>query len=453
MPRDRVEVLTRSFGYAQLGDDEVAFSVTGSGPEDLLHIPGLLNHLESATEDPALVRHYSRLASFRRLVMFDKRGTGLSSPLRRDRPLTLEERADEALAVLDAAGVERAAVHATADGVPVAVLLAAAHPERVSALSLYGASARPLAAPGYPEGLDADAVSELIDDEFGHWGDDDRPTAGLLIVPSHAGDPAVARSLARMQRLAGTPTAARRFWDLVVATDVRDILPSVRVPTLVTHCAGDLLFPIAQGRYVAEHIADSRFIEIEGTDHFYFWDAGDQVIAELERFLTGALAPVVSDRVLATVLFTDIVGSTDRAVLEGDERWRDLLDRHDLMIETQISAFGGERVKTTGDGVLAVFDAPTRAIRCALGISDEAETLGLEIRAGVHTGELERRGDDIAGIAVHVAARVMAHAGPSQVVVSRTVSDLIAGSGIALRDAGEHHLKGLPGRWHLLTVA
>jgi class 3 adenylate cyclase len=436
-----------------MGDDEVAYSVAGNARTDLLHIPGLLNHLESAAEEPALARHYDRLASIARLVMFDRRGTGLSSPLRRDRPLTLEERADEALAVLDAAGVERAAVHATADGVPVAVFLAGAHPERVSALSLYAASARTIAAPGYPEGLDADLVNGLIDEEFKRWGDDDRPAAGTLVVPSRADDPAVMRSLARMERLAGTPTMARRFWDLAMATDVRDILSSVRVPTLVTHCTGDLLIPIAQGRYVAEQIEGSRFVEIDGTDHFYFWDGGDRVIAELERFLTGARAPVVSDRVLATVLFTDIVGSTDRAVVEGDERWRHLLERHDAMTEAQITASGGERVKTTGDGVLAVFDAPTRAIGCALGIAEDAEAMDLQIRAGVHTGELERRGDgDIAGIAVHVAARVMAHAAPSQVLVSRTVSDLIAGSGIALRDAGEHELKGVPGRWQLLAV-
>jgi pimeloyl-ACP methyl ester carboxylesterase len=256
-------------GYVGLGEDEVAYSVSGSGPIDLLHIPGLLNHIESAAEEPTLARHYAQLASFSRFVAYDRRGSGLSSPLRGDHPLTLEERADEALAVLDAVGIERSAVYSTADGVPVALMLAAMHPERLSALALYGGTARMLTAAGYLEGWDPSLMAQAEDVSFSVWGDDADLTQSALIVPSRYGDPAIVRSVARMQRRAGTPLAARRFWDLFLAMDVRELLESIAIPTLVLHCSGDLLFPVAQGRYLASHIRDAKFVELTGTDHYY----------------------------------------------------------------------------------------------------------------------------------------------------------------------------------------
>jgi class 3 adenylate cyclase len=439
--------------YARVDDGEVAFLATESksGSPDLLHIPGQLNHIESATDEPAIAAHYSQLATMSRLVMYDRRGSGLSTPLPRDRPATIEERADEALAVLDALAIDRTVLYSTADGTPVALFLAATHPERISALILYAATARYFTANDYP-GFDPDSMAPLIEQAFSHWGDDQNPAVSDLLVPSRRGDASTVKAIARIQRRAGTPMAARRFWELFTGLDVRDVLESIQVPTLVLHRRRDLLFPYEQGHYVASHIESAQFVELPGTDHFYFWDHADEVAREIGRFLLGAASPIQSDRALATVMFSDIVGSTERASEIGDSRWREELDRHDEMANQCIDAHGGRFIKTMGDGFLATFDGPGRAIQCSLAIREGARRIGVDVRVGLHTGEVETRGDDLGGIAVNIGARVGALAGPGEVLVSGTVKDLVAGSGIEFVDRGEHELRGVPGFWKLFVA-
>jgi class 3 adenylate cyclase len=439
--------------YAPVDDGEVAFFAveTKSGSPDLLHIPGQLNHIESATDEPAIAAHYSQLAAISRLVMYDRRGSGLSTPLPRDRPATIEERADEALAVLDALGIDRTFLYSTADGTPVALFLAATHPERISALVLYAPTARYLADEDYP-GFDPDSLVPLMEEGYSRWGDDQNPTALDLIVPSRRGDVSTVKAIGRMQRRAGTPMAARRFWELFMELDVREVLDGIRVPTLVLHRRADLIIPFEQGQYVASQIQSAQFVELPGTDHFYFWDHADDVAREIGRFLHGTASPIQSNRVLATVMFSDIVGSTERTAEIGDSRWGEELDRHDGMAHQCVDAHGGRFIRTMGDGFLATFDGPGRAIQSGLAIRDGARRIGVDVRIGLHTGEVETRDDDVGGIAVNLGARVGALAGPGEVLVSGTVKDLVAGSGIEFEDRGEHELKGVPGNWRLFAV-
>jgi class 3 adenylate cyclase len=439
--------------YARVGDGEVAIlaTETKSGSPDLLHIPGLVNHIDSATDEPAIAAHYSQLATISRLVMYDRRGSGLSTPLPNDRPTTIEERADEALAVLDALGIDRTFLYSTADSTPVALFLAATHPERICAQVLYAPTARFLADDDYP-GFDLDALAPLQEEAFSRWGDEQDPCSFDLMLPSRRGDESTAKAIGRMQRRAGTPMAARRFWDLFMGLDVREVLDGIRVPTLVLHRRGDLIIPFEQGEYVASHIQSADFIELPGTDHFYFWDHADDVAREIGRFLHGAASPIQSSRVLATVMFSDIVGSTKRNAEIGDSRWREELDRHDDMAHQCIEAHGGRSIKSMGDGFLATFDGPGRAIQCSLAIRDGARRIGVDVRIGLHTGEVETRGDDVGGIAVNTGARVGALARPGEVLVSGTVRDLVAGSGIEFIDRGEHELRGVPGVSRLYVV-
>lgn len=437
-----------------MSDTDVAYHVSGVGPDDLLFIPGLLNHIESAATVPELARHYERLGHFARVVLYDKRGGGLSGPLSADRAPTMEDRVDEALAVLDAVGSESAAVYATADGGPVGIMLAAMHPERVQRLAVYGSSARLLAAADYPEGLPLEVLSpEVLEAAFGSWGDDDDPGAIDMILPTQASNPETRRAVADMQRHAGSPRAAQRYFQVAIDIDVRDVLPSVRVPTLVLHVRGDRLYPVEQGRYLARAIPDARIVEIAGDDHYYFWENGDRVADELETFITGRREVPPPDRSFAIILFTDIVDSTRRLAEVGDNTWRSVLERHTELVGSMIAEYGGRLVKSTGDGVLVTFDGPSRAALCARRLVDTLSGDGIEIRAGLHAGEVEWLGDDVAGIAVHIAARVCALAGPNEVLSTRTLRDVTAGSNLAFVDRGEHELRGVPGSWSVYEVA
>lgn len=456
-----VEVVTlvgvrgdRKIRYACVQDADVAFQVFGDGPVDLLLIPGMMNHIESAETVPEVADHYERLARFARVVLYDKRGTGLSGPLAAGGSPTIEARVDEAVAVLEAAGSTSAAVYATADGGPVGIVLAAMHPDRVQHLAVYGSSARVLAASDYPEGLPAEfAAPAVLERAFRGWGDDEDPSFLDSLVPSHGDDATVRRAVAGMQRLAGSPRAAQRYWQVGVDTDVRDVLSTVRVPTLVLHVRGDRVFPVAQGRYLAREIPDAQYVELEGDDHYYFWEAANRVGDELETFITGRRAVRPRDRRFAIILFTDIVESTRRLAEIGDDRWRSLLERHAALVGSVVPQYGGRVVKSTGDGIIATFDGPSRAALCARRLVEDLGAAGIKIRAGLHAGEVEEVGDDVAGIAVHIAARVCSLATAQEVLTTSTMRDLTAGSDIAFVDHGESELRGVPGRWSIYAVA
>ena len=438
--------------YARSGVGSVAYQVIGEGPIDLVCVPGLVNHIEAAWDEPSLARHYRRLSSFCRLVLLDRRGAGLSDRLPSDAAPTIEERAEDIAAVLSAAGCERPALFATADGAPVGLFFAATHPEVVRALVMWAPTARYAWAPDYPAGWPPEhfANVDVLFEE--RWGDEERPLAARSNAPSRFGDVRWHGSLARMQRRAATPRAAAALWSIHSRSDVRDILPSIQAPTLVVHATGDEVFPIGQGRYVADHIRMARLVELDGTDHLYWDQLGDEVADEIEEFLTGVRGVHHVDTALATVVFTDLVRSTERAAELGDRRWRDLLDSHDVIVRRHVERYVGRTVNTTGDGFITEFDAPGRAISCALEIRDDLADVGLAIRAGIHTGEVERRVDDIGGIAAHIAARVQAAALPGEVLVSRTVHDLLAGSSFRWSDRGLHRLKGLDEEWQLYRV-
>jgi class 3 adenylate cyclase len=389
-----------------------------------------------------------RLGSFSRVVNFDSRGWG-ASRTNVDTAPTVEAWADDLRLVLDSVGIERAAVVGHYAGAVMSTFFAAAHPDRVTRLVLIEASARMLRDEDFPIGMPADARDRLIAGFVELYG-----TGGDLIAnaSSRMHDEQFRRWWARCERMANGPIGAGAYWRELTSRDVREVLPALRVPTLVLHRAGDPFVRVDHGRFLAEHIPDARYVELEGEDHLFFVGDTDRMLDEIEVFLTGAAAGSEPDRLLASVLFTDIVGSTDTAAALGDRRWRELLDRHDTLTHEHVARFRGRVVKTTGDGALATFDGPARAIRCACALRDAVSPAGIELRAGIHTGEVEQRGDDIGGIAVHLAARVQALAGEREVLVSRTVADLVAGSGIAFSDRGEHELKGVPGRWRLLAV-
>jgi pimeloyl-ACP methyl ester carboxylesterase/class 3 adenylate cyclase len=440
-----MEVETR---YAKSGDLRIAYQVHGHGPIDLLFAPGYLSHLEQNQWWPEYAEFIRKCASFSRLIVFDRRGTGLS-----DRILSLgsfEELMDDIGAVLDAVRSERAALFGGAEGGPMCALYAATFPERTSALVLGASYARRTWAPDYPWGLDADAQRRILDGYEDRWG---RPGFGSRsLAPSLVGDKRFQDWYAQAQRFAGTPASARTWFEVTMEIDVRGILPAIRVPTLVIHRTGDRVIPVESGRYLAEHIPDARYVEVPGDDHLPFVGNIDSIVDEIEEFLTGSRRAREPDRVLATVLFTDIVASTERASALGDREWRRLLDRHDALARRVVERYEGKLVKSTGDGLLATFDGPARGIRAACELVAAAGALDLALRAGLHTGEVERRGDDVAGIAVHIGSRVGALARPDEVLVSRTVKDLVAGSGIAFESRGDFELKGVADRWELLRV-
>ena len=424
----------------------IAYSVVGDGPFDLLCIPGFVSHLELFWEAPGADHYFGRLSSFARLIMFDKRGQGLSD--RPPGPPLLEQSAADARMVLDAAGSEKAAVYGISEGGPMSILLAATSPERVTALALYGTWARLVQGPDYPEGIPPAQFERFIAANRDNWGG---PVALTLWGPSLLGDPDAERWWARLLRQGISPSGAEALIRLYTEVDIRDVLPTIAVPTLVAHRTGDRMVPIAAARALAAGIPGAKLVELPGNDHVPVADP-DQIIDEVEEFLTGHRAEREPDRMLATVMFTDIVDSTRRAAELGDKGWRRLLERHDQLMRRALERHRGREVKTIGDGFLATFDGPARGIRCATSVQEAVRELGIEIRAGLHTGEVEVMGDDIAGIAVNIGARVGAAAGPGEVLVSRTVTDLVAGSGIDFRDRGVHMLKGVPGEWQLYAV-
>jgi pimeloyl-ACP methyl ester carboxylesterase len=382
------------------------------------------------------------------VISFDKRGTGLSDPA--PHAPTLEESVDDLRAVMDAAGSERADILGISEGGTMAALLAASHPARVSALVLYGTYARVLEAPDYPQGVTEGALSMLVEIHDKGWGE------GVALgawAPSRRDDAQLRQWWARLQRLAASPGMVRNIFALYPRVDCREVLPTIQAPTLVVHRRGDRMVNIELGRYLADHIPGAKLVELEGEDHFFFTGDADAIVDEIEEFLTGVRPVPPVERVLATVLFTDVVGSTERAADLGDERWRSLLGAHHAQVRRQLDRFRGNEVNTTGDGFLATFDGPARAIRCATAIRDAVRGLGLEVRAGLHTGEVEMSDGDIAGIAVHPAAQVAATAQPGEVLVSRTVVDLVAGSGLTFADRGAQSLKGVPGEWQLFALA
>jgi class 3 adenylate cyclase len=432
--------------YANSGDLSIAYMVFGDGP-DLVIAPGFISHLEVAWEEPSVVHCFSRLASFRRVITFDKRGTGLSDPA--PHAPTLEESVDDLRAVMDAAGSVRADILGISEGGTMAALFAASHPARVNALVLYGSYARVLQAPDYPCGVTEGALAMLVEIHDKGWGQ------GIALgawAPSRQGDAQLREWWGKLQRLAASPGMVRNIFALYSELDCREVLPTIQAPTLVLHRRGDRMINIEMGRYLAENIADAKLVELDGDDHLFFTGDADALVDEIEEFLTGVRPAPPVERQLATVLFTDVVGSTERAAELGDERWRELLGAHHAQVRRQLDRFQGREVKTTGDGFLATFDGPARAIRCATAIRDAVRGLGLEVRAGLHTGEVEVSDGDIAGIAVHLGARVAAEAEPGEVLVSRTVVDLVAGSGLTFADRGVRWLRGVPGDWQLFAV-
>jgi class 3 adenylate cyclase len=437
--------------YTKLGDSYIAYQVVGEAPIDHIYVTGIASHIDIQWEFPPIYRFVDRLTSFCRLIYFDRRGTGISDPVPLDALPTWEDWTEDARAVLDAVGSERTAITASLDAGPMGLLFAATYPERVSALILLNTSARLLAAPDYPIGLSPEQAEALATAITEGWGTE---AITSFVAPSQAHDPQVRRIAAKFLRGAATPRAVaaqlRYLWGL----DARAVLPLIRVPTLVLHSRDLALFPMAHGRYLAEHIPGAKFEELPGGDPNPTTDPEAMGVATdlFEEFLTGQRRAPQADRVLATVLFTDIVGSTERTAELGDRRWKELLDRVDRVASGEIEKFGGRLVKTTGDGHLATFDGPGKAVRCARGLIEAVEPLGIQLRAGLHTGEVELRGPDVGGIAVHIGARVSSLARPSEVLVSRTVTDLVAGSGLEFDDRGEHSLKGIGGEWRLFSV-
>jgi class 3 adenylate cyclase len=433
--------------YALSGDVRVAYQVVGDGPRDLVLAPGFVSNLELAWEHPPYERFMRRLASFARVIVFDKRGSGLSDPV--GEAATLEERMDDIRAVMDATLSERADVFGWSEGATMAALFGASRPDRVSALVLYGSLARGTPAEGYPWAVAREAWELwLQEDDDEAWG---KGFSLMNLAPSRFEDEALVRWWGRFERQSMSPRMSRAALRLGMELDIRDILPSVRVPTLVIHRTGDVL-PVEGGRWVAEQIPDARFVELKGEDHWPWITDPDEIVDEVEEFLTGVRHEREPDRALATVLFTDIVGSTERATALGDMRWRDLLEQHDRLVRHELGRHRGREVKMTGDGVLATFDGPARGINCARAICAQVRPLGIEVRAGLHTGECELRNGDVGGIAVHIGARVAGMAEPGEVLVSGTVKDLVVGSGFAFTDRGTHSLKGAPGEWRLYTL-
>jgi pimeloyl-ACP methyl ester carboxylesterase len=435
--------------YAKSGEYSIAYQVVGDAPLDLVYVPGFVSHVESAWDDPDYARFLDRLASFSRLILFDKRGTGLSDRVPVKLLPTLEERMDDVRAVMDAAGSERAALFGVSEGGPMSMLFATTYPERVSALVLYATYAKRVRSAGYPWAPTLEEHRERLEAVERDWGG---PVDVGVWAPSNANDERFNRWWAQFLRLGASPAAARAVLEMTLEIDVRDILPAIRVPTLVLHRQGDRRIDVGGSRYVAERIPNARYVELDGIDHLVWVGDSDAVADEIGEFLTGTRHVAEPSRVLATVLFTDMVESTSRAVALGDARWRALISDHDRLVRAELARFRGREIDRRGDGFLAIFDGPARAIRCALSIVERVHELGIQVRAGLHTGELDIIESGVAGIAVHTGARVMSLAGADEVLITSTVRDLVAGSGLSFSDRGVHELKGVPGTWRILSV-
>jgi class 3 adenylate cyclase len=433
--------------YATNGDAHIAYQVVGGGGLDLLLIDTWAHHVEAVWDFPDMARFLRRLASFGRLIHFDHRGTGLSDPVPLDQLPDLHAQVSDAVAVLQAAESEGAAVIGVNDGNIIAVMLAVEHPQLCRSLVLHAFTPH--------MDLDPDLPVHSIDDivaliEASALTDD----SGVeYLAPSRIGDVEFDRGLARLQRLSIRPGVYGHFYRQTLEADISDLLPAIRCPTLVLNRTGNRIVPLEQSRQAAEAIEGAKFVELPGTDHGIFSEGVDLLLDEVEEFLTGVRSGGDPDRLLTTLVFTDIVGSTDKAAEVGDRKWRDMLDQHHELTRRELARFGGREVSTTGDGFFATFDRPISAVRCALALVNAMPSIGLQIRAGVHTGEVEVRGSDLGGLAVHIAARIMGQADQDEVLVSSTVKDLLTGSEIAFEDRDQHDLKGVPGAWHLYGVA
>jgi class 3 adenylate cyclase len=430
--------------FAKAGDVHIAYQVVGDGPIDILFVDTWVHHVEAVWDFPEFARLLRRLASFGRLIHFDRRGTGLSDPVPLDRLPDFDTQVEDVIAVLDAVGSARPAIVGTNDGTLVAMLLAAAHPERCESLVLFSPTAKHELEGGPSIQSVEDVVSLIM-----NAGDD----SGLeWLAPSRVGDDAFDRRLLKLQRNSVRRGAMGHYYRQTLMADVHDTMSRITCPTLVLNRRGNRVVPIEHSEHVADQIADAKFVELSGEDHLLFSQDIDLVADEIEEFLTGARTGADPDRLLTTLLFTDIVDSTNRAAEWGDRRWRDLLDQHHAAVRVQLERYGGREIGTTGDGFFASFASPTQAVGCALAVTDAVDALGVQIRAGVHTGEVEVRGDDLGGLAVHIAARVSAAAGAGEVLVSSTVKDLLTGSALSFEGRGEHELKGVPGSWRLFAV-
>jgi class 3 adenylate cyclase len=436
--------------YAKKDGVHIAYQVVGEAELDLLLVSNWFSHLEARWEMPGFAHYLRRLSAFSRLISFDKHGIGLSDPIPLDRLPPLEEWMDDVRVVLDAVGSERAAVMGANEGSLMAALFAATYPERVTALVLVNAASRPGWAPDYPWGRPPDAVKALVDLIEKTWGTGDAIAA---LNPSIANDPTALEGWARFTRLAASPAVAAAVTRMIFELDIREVLPAISAPTLVIQRREYPLVPADSGRDVARRIPGAKFVEVPGEDYGLAIGDVDVVIDEVEEFLTGTRHRPIGDRVLSTIVFTDIVGSTTRAVEMGDERWRELLEAHEALAEREVGNFGGVVADFAGDGLLASFDGPARAVRCAFALRHDLQKLGLDMRAGLHTGEVERRGERVAGTGVHIASRILSLADPGEVLVSRTVRDLVAGSGLHFVDRGTHALKGIPERWQVLAAS
>jgi len=436
--------------YAKSGDLHIAYHVVGEGALDLVFIHGWISHIEHLWEEPRIARFLHRLASFSRLILLDKRGTGLSDPVPLNRLPALEERIDDVRAVMDAAGCERAALLGTSEAGALNLLFAATHPGRTSALILLNSYARLAWAPDYPFGIRPEDAARLLSAIEEGWG---KGVAFEALVASQADNVPMRSWWARYQRLAASPGAAVALLRSALDTDARAVLPAITVPVLVLHRAGDPFTGPEHGRYLAQKIPGAKYVELSGVDHLFFAEDVERLLEEMQEFLTGVREAGEPDRILATVLFVDIVGSTDHATRLGDRQWRDVLDRHYAIVRRQLARFRGREIDTAGDGLFAMFDGPARAIRCARAILDGVTILGIAVRAGIHSGECEIIGEKIGGIAVHIGARIAGQAEANEVLVSSTVKDLVAGSGIRFDPRGQHQLRGIPGEWALFAVA
>ncbi|HVF19022.1 MAG TPA: adenylate/guanylate cyclase domain-containing protein [Mycobacteriales bacterium] len=436
--------------YAEGADGLIAYQVVGDGPFDLVYLSGSISHVDVRWEAPPAVAFLHQLSSFSRLILFDRRGTGASDQVAVDALPTWEEWADDLRVVLDEVHSDRAAIFALLEAGPMAMVFAATAPERTRALVLANTTARPRAAADYPAGFPPEQLEALVSGVIEGWGTEEG-AAG--VNASLSADPRLRSWFAKYTRASATPRVAAAQIRSFLETDVRSVLPTISAPTLVLHRRDFAMVPVEQGRFLAENIPGAAFIELPGADASMFAADSEVILDHVEEFLTGLRRVPEPDRVLVTVLITDLVSSTTRAVELGDRAWRNVLDRHDDLMRRAVESGRGTVLKSTGDGHVAVFDSPGRAIQCALTVRESVQTqLGVLVRAGIHTGEAERRGADYGGVAMHIAARIAALAAPGELLVSRTVSDLIAGSGISLVDRGAHELRGVPGPWQLLAV-
>lgn len=436
-------------GYARLGDQRIYYMTIGEGPPDVVVNTGFWGSIDVEWDDPGIRLFYEKATRMGRIILFDRRGSGASDPLPLDALPPWESFVEEVECVMDTVGSERAAMMGGGDGGPTTLLFAANRPERVQALILYCAYARFAAADDYPEGFTPDEVEAIAQSVAETWG---TPDGAAVWLPSRVNDRAFMDWMAKVQRSVASPGAAQAYMRQNFESDARAILPVIRVPTLVLHAKNNPAVPIGFGRYIAEHIEGAEFVELEGTDAAPYWERPDEFLSILGNFVSGSDQPEPVDRKLATVMFTDIVDSTLRAEQMGDQSWKALLNVHDSTTRKLVERNSGDVVKTTGDGVLATFTGPGRAIRCAQSLRDELARVQVSLRTGIHAGEIETRGADVGGVAVHLASRVMSAASPGEIVVSRTVKDLVIGSGISFTDRGSHHLKGIAGEWQLFSV-